>query len=776
MGDEKEPKEAWTTKNAIELVDVDEGGGSETPNAAAGSQDSVGEKGHPQPRSSITTNSSSGKIFSFSNESPSFDSDFMGPVLEQTGFMFIWFIFIWVSGKITGWTPNVRTELIYPYIYLANCIWQIDRLVFGVCKMTHIPMYLTLIPYAYLAITSREQYQLVSSLWFISAVTIHMQCSTKKLRQHLLLFTFLFLISYILVVVSMFYLYTDNSHYYRMELIRPIDAGKEGTFVVGIALLGIAFFFLERFLQKFLTKLIEYERNAATLQTANADLQRQIKKASTKAPESPMAKVIGCLRDVQMASYATTELNQALDFAIGVLSGAESLNQAELNLTENDNADSELIAWVHTMLSHGAAVVGKEEAFSSVEVITPLVEDDDEENSKVQTVHEKSFSQALEKQVVGVLKDIDSWDFSVFDCAAATNGRPLFFVARAIFRKRNFISTFNLDENKLNRFLLAIEAGYVPTNPYHNSVHAADVTHSMHVLLNSKNVGEYLSIQDQFACIVACLFHDYEHPGKNNQFLIKNRSELAIRYNDRSVLENHHASASFTLLAVDDSINIFKHMPAKQYREFRELVLSLVIVTDMTMHYETIGKFKNKLNIGFDQGNPSDMVLLMSICIKASDISNPAKKWDLCEQWANLIMEEFFRQGDAEKLLNRPVSLMMNREDTDIAKCQVGFIDFVITPMFEIFGTYLHGKKEDSFLCNNIMENKLKWEQIAAESASTAAENSQKEQAKEVVNTNLTKGPLLEESPGEVKTELDAGTMDPPTESTDNTEIVLEEV
>jgi hypothetical protein len=41
------------------------------------------------------------------------------------------------------------------------------------------------------------------------------------------------------------------------------------------------------------------------------------------------------------------------------------------------------------------------------------------------------------------------------------------------------------------------------------------------------------------------LVHDFEHPGYSNQFVIRTKHPLAIRYSDRSVLENHHLAAAF---------------------------------------------------------------------------------------------------------------------------------------------------------------------------------------------------------------------------------------
>jgi cGMP-inhibited 3',5'-cyclic phosphodiesterase A len=39
--------------------------------------------------------------------------------------------------------------------------------------------------------------------------------------------------------------------------------------------------------------------------------------------------------------------------------------------------------------------------------------------------------------------------------------------------------------------------------------------------------------------------HDFEHPGYSNQFVIRTKHPLAIRYSDQSVLENHHLAAAF---------------------------------------------------------------------------------------------------------------------------------------------------------------------------------------------------------------------------------------
>lgn len=65
--------------------------------------------------------------------------------------------------------------------------------------------------------------------------------------------------------------------------------------------------------------------------------------------------------------------------------------------------------------------------------------------------------------------------------------------------------------------------------------------------------------------LVSCICHDLDHPGYNNIYQINARTELALRYNDISPLENHHCSIAFRLLEHPD-LNIFKHFSKEMYK------------------------------------------------------------------------------------------------------------------------------------------------------------------------------------------------------------------
>ena len=62
--------------------------------------------------------------------------------------------------------------------------------------------------------------------------------------------------------------------------------------------------------------------------------------------------------------------------------------------------------------------------------------------------------------------------------------------------------------------------------PYHNHLHAADVTQSTHLLLSSPALAECFTPLEIMAAILACAVHDVDHPGFTNQYLINTGDRL----------------------------------------------------------------------------------------------------------------------------------------------------------------------------------------------------------------------------------------------------------
>ncbi|KAG9063503.1 hypothetical protein KI688_004387 [Linnemannia hyalina] len=80
---------------------------------------------------------------------------------------------------------------------------------------------------------------------------------------------------------------------------------------------------------------------------------------------------------------------------------------------------------------------------------------------------------------------------------------------------------------------------------------------------------------------------------------------------------------------------------------------------------------------------------LSNCLLHAADISNAVKPWTLCKRWSDLVVQEFFRQGDIEKTQHLPISPNMDRNQHHQPQISLGFSDFVVRPYFESFVEFL---------------------------------------------------------------------------------------
>ncbi|KAM6178015.1 dual specificity calcium/calmodulin-dependent 3',5'-cyclic nucleotide phosphodiesterase 1A isoform 2-T2 [Rhynchocyon petersi] len=282
--------------------------------------------------------------------------------------------------------------------------------------------------------------------------------------------------------------------------------------------------------------------------------------------------------------------------------------------------------------------------------------------------------------VIVTLKDVDSWSFDVFALNDASGEHSLKFMMYELFTRYDLINRFKIPLPNLISYAEALEVGYSKyKNPYHNLIHAADVTQTVHYIMLHTGIMHWLTELEILAMVFAAAIHDYEHTGTTNNFHIQTRSEVAMLYNDRSVLENHHVSAAYRLMQEED-MNILTNLSKDDWRDLRNLVIEMVLSTDMSGHFQQIKTIRNCLQ----QPEGIDKAKTMSLILHAADISHPAKCWKLHHRWTMALMEEFFRQGDKEAELGLPFSPLCDRKSTMVAQSQIGFIDFIVEPTFSL--------------------------------------------------------------------------------------------
>lgn len=323
-----------------------------------------------------------------------------------------------------------------------------------------------------------------------------------------------------------------------------------------------------------------------------------------------------------------------------------------------------------------------------------------------------------EAELTTILTTHSDWAWDAWRINDLTHGRPLFFVFLYLCQYHDLIEQLGLDEARLRMFLAKIEAGYDTTNPYHNNVHAAEVVLSTHYFLtNAVSKQDAFTYLDIFAALLAAATHDYNHPGTNNAYQVNSSSLYAIRYNDRSVLENYHISAAYEVL-LQPSCNMIESLAESDRRYIRRVMIEMILATDMSSHFEILGQFKSKLASNqFDfANNPDDKILLLKIVLKAADIGHTAKAADIHIAWTMRIQEEFYAQGDLERENGLAISPFMDRLTSSIPKSQIGFLSFVVIPLFEVFN------HDNDFprLLEQLRENLALWEERAKEETQMA--------------------------------------------------------
>lgn len=317
----------------------------------------------------------------------------------------------------------------------------------------------------------------------------------------------------------------------------------------------------------------------------------------------------------------------------------------------------------------------------------------------------------------------DTSNFNVFDYIS-TNGREMVLhnLSFHIFNKYNLFLIVN--ESRFDSFLNKVKVGYDFLLPYHNEIHASDVLQTSHIITMFSNLQNEmdLTILDLSGFFIAAIIHDYKHPGLNNNFHINKRSNLSRRYNDISVLENYHVSSAFKIISQNNS-NIFCDIQNEEYRVVRKRIVECVLATDMAKHAKEVASLKIKLeNYKKTKSNETYFVSLiketseeskfdrqqemLNFFIHCADISNPTKQTAVCVKWTELVMKEFFEQGDLEKSLNLPVSFLCDRSTTNIPKSQIGFINNIVMPCFSLL-TQIAPKL--NYLVENLKSNSRYW-------------------------------------------------------------------
>jgi hypothetical protein len=159
------------------------------------------------------------------------------------------------------------------------------------------------------------------------------------------------------------------------------------------------------------------------------------------------------------------------------------------------------------------------------------------------------------------------------------------------------------------------------------------------------------------------------------------------------------------------------------------MVIEMILKTDQAGHFDMVKLLQTHTDDNkngdpfFDITQESSRVELMSMIVHGADLGNPAyPKFEMTKMWCFRVCEEFSTQVVREKELGLPVTTFMEglNNEIEIAKLQVGFVNYVILPLWNAMAILL---PKLSTSVDSCVDNVKLWQKIIEDGEATAEDD-----------------------------------------------------
>jgi len=174
-----------------------------------------------------------------------------------------------------------------------------------------------------------------------------------------------------------------------------------------------------------------------------------------------------------------------------------------------------------------------------------------------------------EQQMESICESIYRWDFDYLSMSEDVDRITPCLEQCFAFEHIKLLPSFSVPMDSFRSFVVELRSMYRTDAAYHNWMHAFITVHATFLMLNSLALIRLLPSIDVFALLLAALGHDVEHPGFTNAYQVATESPLALLYNDKSVLEQHHAATLSRLLKSSDA-SLLRTFDAASVRRIRQ--------------------------------------------------------------------------------------------------------------------------------------------------------------------------------------------------------------
>lgn len=215
----------------------------------------------------------------------------------------------------------------------------------------------------------------------------------------------------------------------------------------------------------------------------------------------------------------------------------------------------------------------------------------------------------------------------------------------------------------------------------------------------------------RFAVVLSALIHDVDHPGVSNMQLVKEGSNLATIYKNKSVAEQNSVDISWDLLMESRYENLrgVIYTTKEEFHRFRSLIVNTVMATDIMD--KDLKKLRNdRWDVAFDpnhdqlckKGINRKATIVIEHLIQASDVAHTMQHWHVYRKWDERFFQEMYRAYEMGRLDLNPSEIWYEGE--------LELFDVYVIPLAKkLKDCGVFGVSSDEYLSYAI-QNRKEWE------------------------------------------------------------------
>ncbi|CAB9496580.1 Receptor-type guanylate cyclase gcy [Seminavis robusta] len=319
----------------------------------------------------------------------------------------------------------------------------------------------------------------------------------------------------------------------------------------------------------------------------------------------------------------------------------------------------------------------------------------------------------------------------------------------------------------LRDYVTRIASLYQAKNCFHNFEHACHVTlsvskllkrvvspdlkdHELKKLKKSSDLASHLHdythgiASDALTCFAICfaaLTHDVDHRGVSNTQLAKEEPDMASKYANKSIAEQHSVDLAWIVLMDGRFLALRRCLFPTQgdLLRFRQLVVNVVLATDI-FDKELGDLRKSRWERAFsgevkarDQSKISDLraTIVIEYIIQASDVCHTMQHWHVYRKWNERLFQEMYQAYTEGRMGKDPSTFWYMGE--------IGFFDNYIIPLAKrlkecgVFG--VSGDEYLTYAIQNRNEWKERGEEIVKELVAQVKGDSNRDSLKKSQNS-----------------------------------------